>query len=171
MAKVADLAVAAGADSEETVSDKNKFLIFVTSKKQIMNECEILYRDKYFIAVNKPNGILVHRTKIAEEDSVFLLQIVRDLTGEHLYPVHRLDRPTSGVLLFAFDSHTARLLSEMLVSGDVTKQFTVLVRGWFPDEGDLDNPVNNDMGNVHRADTIFRKIRDFTPAIHVSYYA
>ena len=82
MAKVADLAVAAGADSEETVSDKNKFLIFVTSKKQIMNECEILYRDKYFIAVNKPNGILVHRTKIAEEDSVFLLQIVRDLTGE-----------------------------------------------------------------------------------------
>ena len=162
MAKVADLAVAAGADSEETVSDKNKFLIFVTSKKQIMNECEILYRDKYFIAVNNPNGILVHRTKIAEEDSVFLLQIVRDLTGEHLYPVHRLDRPTSGVLLFAFDSQTARILSEMLVSGDVTKQYTALVRGWFPDEVDLDNPVKNDRGNLQQAHTIFRNISHFT---------
>ena len=122
---------------------------------------EILYRDQYFIAVNKPCGMLVHRTKIAEEESEFVLQKLRDQIDCHLYPVHRLDRPTSGVLLFAFDSATAKLLSEMLVSGNAEKNYKALVRGWFPDSVDLDYPVKNDRGNLQEAHTIFRNIKHY----------
>ncbi|MEG1904322.1 MAG: pseudouridine synthase [Bacteroidales bacterium] len=116
---------------------------------------EILYQDQFMIAINKPGGLLVHRTRIAEEESVFVLQLLREQTGMHLYPVHRLDRPTSGVLLFAFDSVTARLLSEMLVSGSVIKEYRALVRGWLPESIDLDYPVKNDRGNLQEARTLF----------------
>lgn len=116
---------------------------------------EILYQDQYLIAINKPGGLLVHRTRIAEEESVFVLQLLREQTGLHLYPVHRLDRPTSGVLLFAFDAVTARLLSEALISGNVTKEYTALVRGWVAESIDLDYPVKNDRGNLQEARTLF----------------
>ncbi|MEG1616397.1 MAG: pseudouridine synthase [Bacteroidales bacterium] len=123
---------------------------------------EILYQDTHFIAINKPGGMLVHRTRIAEEESVFVLQLLREQTGKHLYPVHRLDRPTSGVLLFAFDPITARILSEMLVSGEVSKRYVALVRGWFPEETDLDFPVKNDRGNLQDARTLFIPLERFT---------
>ena len=123
---------------------------------------EILFQDKYFIAVNKPCGMLVHRTKISEEENEFVLQKLRDQTGLHLYPVHRLDRPTSGVLLFAFDSETAKILSQMLVSGEVTKKYIALVRGWFKNEEDLDFPVKNDRGNLQPAHTLFKNLKHFT---------
>lgn len=122
---------------------------------------EILYQDSYLIAINKPGGLLVHRTRIAEEESVFVLQLLREQTGRHLYPVHRLDRPTSGVLLFAFDSVTARLLSEMLVSKEVSKEYRALVRGWLTDPVDLDYPVKNDRGNLQEACTQFVPLERF----------
>lgn len=116
---------------------------------------EIIYQDDYLIAINKPGGMLVHRTRIAEEESVFVLQLLRKQTGHHLYPVHRLDRPTSGVLLFAFDPDTARKLSELLVSGLVTKEYVALVRGWMPEAVELNHPVKNDRGNLQEACTCF----------------
>ncbi|MEG1585609.1 MAG: pseudouridine synthase [Bacteroidales bacterium] len=116
---------------------------------------EILYQDDYFIAINKPGGLLVHRTRIAEEESVFILQLLRDQVQRHLYPVHRLDRPTSGVLLFAFDAATARTLSEALVSGEVKKEYRALVRGWLSAPVDLNYPVKNDRGNLQEAHTEF----------------
>lgn len=123
---------------------------------------EIIYQDEYFIAINKPCGMLVHRTRIAEEESVFVLQLLRDQTGKHLYPVHRLDRPTSGVLLFAFDPDTARQLSVMLVGGEVEKKYMALVRGWFAADGRLDYPVKNDRGNLQEACTWFRIAEKYT---------
>ena len=65
---------------------------------------EIIYQDEYYVAINKPNGLLVHRTKIAEEKVFFALQMLRDQIGEKVWPVHRLDRKTSGVLVFALVS-------------------------------------------------------------------
>ena len=62
---------------------------------------EIIYEDAQYVAINKPNGLLVHRTRIAEEKKEFALQLLRDQLGYRLYPLHRLDRGTSGVLLFA----------------------------------------------------------------------
>ena len=64
---------------------------------------EIIYQDDSLIAINKPHGLLVHRSKIADDAKEFALQMLRDQIGRHVNPVHRLDRKTGGVLLFAFD--------------------------------------------------------------------
>jgi tRNA pseudouridine65 synthase len=63
---------------------------------------EIIYQDKYLVAINNPSGLLVHRSPIDKRETRFALQLVRDQIGQFVYPVHRLDKPTSGVLLFAF---------------------------------------------------------------------
>ena len=80
---------------------------------------EILYIDDWLVAVNKPSGLLVHRSRIDKEAKRFALQEVRRLTGRYVHPLHRLDKPTSGVLLFAFDKETARFMGERFEAGEV----------------------------------------------------
>ncbi len=72
----------------------------------------ILYQDEYMVAVDKPAGLFVHRSFMDKDEIYFALQLVRDQIGQYVYPVHRLDRPTSGVLLFALTKEVATLLSE-----------------------------------------------------------
>ncbi|MCD4729103.1 MAG: hypothetical protein K8R74_00770 [Bacteroidales bacterium] len=67
---------------------------------------EIIYQDEQLEAINKPHGLLVHRTNIATDVSEFALQLLRDQLGKHVYPCHRLDRKTSSVLLFALDEES-----------------------------------------------------------------
>ena len=67
---------------------------------------EILYRDEHLIAINKPHGLLVHRSSIANDASEFALQTLRDQIGKPVYPAHRLDRKTGGILLFSLDKET-----------------------------------------------------------------
>ena len=71
---------------------------------------EILYQDEHIVAVNKPAGMLVHRSWLDRHETQFVMQTLRDQIGQLVYPIHRLDRPTSGVLLFALNSETANLL-------------------------------------------------------------
>ena len=71
----------------------------------------ILYQDERLIAIDKPSGLLVHRSDIDRRETRFAIQLLRDQIGRRVYPAHRLDRGTSGVLLFAFDSATARELA------------------------------------------------------------
>ena len=61
---------------------------------------EILYQDDYLVAINKPAGLLVHRTKIDRHETCFAVQLLRDQLGKMVYPIHRLDKPTAGILLF-----------------------------------------------------------------------
>ena len=68
-----------------------------------------IYRDEHFVAINKPNGLLVHRSYIASDASEFALQLVRDALGQYVYPVHRLDRKTSGVLIFGLSVYAFSL--------------------------------------------------------------
>ena len=77
--------------------------------KPVLN---ILYQDEYMVAVDKPAGLFVHRSFMDRDEIYFALQLVRDQIGQYVYPVHRLDRPTSGVLLFALTKEVARKLSE-----------------------------------------------------------
>jgi len=72
----------------------------------------ILYQDEYMVAVDKPAGLFVHRSFMDKDEIYFALQLVRDQIGQYVYPVHRLDRPTSGVLLFALSKEVATILSE-----------------------------------------------------------
>lgn len=82
---------------------------------------EILYQDNNLIAINKPSGWLVHRSWLDKNESIVVMQTLRDQIGQHVFPVHRLDRPTSGVLLFALSSEVARSLSVQFASKQIEK--------------------------------------------------
>jgi tRNA pseudouridine65 synthase len=119
-----------------------------------------LFRDGLLVVVNKPSGLAVHRG--AARDRVFALQLVRDALGQRVYPVHRLDRATSGVLLLALDSGTARRLQQQFEAGTVEKRYLALVRGIPPESGVIDHPVPKDEdGPRAPAITEFRRLAVF----------
>ncbi len=101
----------------------------------------ILYRDEDLIAVDKPAGLLVHPSMIDRRETRFAMKILRDQIGRLVYPVHRLDKPTSGVLLFALSPHAARLMSGLFEQRRVRKTYLALVRGYSLDEGLIDHPL------------------------------
>lgn len=101
---------------------------------------DILYRDDDLIAVDKPSGLLVHRTSLATDNDA-VLQRLRDQIGRRINPVHRLDRPASGVLLFAFTAETTRAMQKAFDEGCVEKKYLALVRGFTDALGTIDYPV------------------------------
>ena len=101
-------------------------------------ELEVIYRDEYLIAINKPSGLLVHKSMIDRAEIYFAMKILRDQIGTWVYPIHRLDKPTSGVLLFALDSHTAKLMSEQFKTHSIQKSYIAVVRGYIAEEGLID---------------------------------
>ena len=103
---------------------------------------EVVYADDHIIAINKPPGLLVHRSAIDRHETRFALQMLRDQVGQRVYPVHRLDKPTSGILLFALSPDCARQLSGQFESREVTKLYLAVVRGHCPDEGVIDHPLS-----------------------------
>jgi tRNA pseudouridine65 synthase len=104
-------------------------------------DLEILYQDEYVVAINKPSGLLVHRSWLDTHATEFAVQKLRDQIGQHVYPVHRLDRPTSGVLLFVLDKDCARHLMQQFIDQTTEKRYLALVRGYL-DQGILDYPLN-----------------------------
>jgi len=102
----------------------------------------ILYQDDYLVAVDKPPGLLVHRTGLDAGETLFALQLLRDQLGRPVWPAHRLDKGTSGVLLFALDAATARVLGSGFEAPDqVHKTYQAVVRGWPPESGLIDHPL------------------------------
>lgn len=109
---------------------------------------EILFEDEYLIAINKPAGLLVHRTSIAAEETVFALQMLRDQIGQHVSPAHRLDRPTSGVLLFSKKEEILPLLKEQFSDRSIQKTYLAIVRGIPAIKSDLiDHPLTSERSN------------------------
>jgi tRNA pseudouridine65 synthase len=106
-----------------------------------MEELEIIYRDEYLVAINKSTDLLVHRSWIDKEETRFAIQMLRDQIGQYVYPVHRLDKPTSGVLLFALSKEIARALSEQMQAKGFRKQYVALVRGYTEERGLIDYPL------------------------------
>jgi tRNA pseudouridine65 synthase len=103
---------------------------------------DILYLDDYLAIVNKPTGWLVHRTALDKGETRFVLQTLRDQIGQHVWPVHRLDKGTSGVLVFALSAEVARSLGQAFESGDgLQKTYRAVVRGWPADEGLIEHPL------------------------------
>ncbi len=101
----------------------------------------VLYRDEALIAVHKPSGLLVHRSALDRHETRFAVQIVRDQVGQHVYPAHRLDRGTSGVLLFALDRDVARQLGEQFQTQQIDKTYLAIVRGYPDETGAIDHPL------------------------------
>lgn len=101
----------------------------------------ILYRDDWLVVVDKPAGLLVHRSPLDARETRFAVQILRDQLGRYVYPVHRLDKGTSGALAFALDPATARDLSEAFAGAEVGKWYLALVRGWPDERGEIDHAL------------------------------
>ncbi|RUO58545.1 tRNA pseudouridine(65) synthase TruC [Pseudidiomarina insulisalsae] len=112
-----------------------------------MSELTIVFEDDSLIAIDKPSGLLVHRSWLAKDAREFALQMLRDQIGQRVYPAHRLDRPTSGLLLFAKDAATARALTTAFTERRVAKRYHAVVRGYLGD-GDLDYPLREELDKI-----------------------
>ena len=117
---------------------------------------EIIHQDEFLDAVNKPHGLLTHRSSIAAEEEYFALQLLRDQIGQKVFPVHRIDRKTSGALLFALDRETNKLLQQQFQSNAVIKTYKAIVRGFFPESIKVDHPVMNARKKMKEATTVFK---------------
>ncbi len=109
---------------------------------------DILYQDKSLVAINKPAGLLVHRSMIDRHETQYALQIVRDQIGQRVYPVHRLDKPTSGVLLFALSAEIARLMTEIFTARETQKEYLAIVRGYSDTHQVIDYPLKETLDKM-----------------------
>jgi len=120
---------------------------------------DILYRDNYLIAINKPHGLLVHRSPIAADVEEFALQMLRDQIGLKVNPAHRLDRKTGGVLLFALDKETEIAMQMQFTNNKVHKKYLAVVRGHTPDKEDIDYPLRKENGALQEAFTTYTTLK------------
>jgi tRNA pseudouridine65 synthase len=103
----------------------------------------------------------VHRSPIAADASEFAVQLLRNQIGQKVYPVHRLDRKTGGVLLFALNEEINRAMQQAFMNKDVTKKYLAIVRGFAPEKGTIDYPLTTEDGKVQDAITHYQKLRHF----------
>ena len=108
----------------------------------------ILYRDETLIAIDKPSGLLVHRSLIDKHETRFAIQLLRDQIGQRVYPLHRLDKPTSGVLLFALTETAARAMGAVFEDNAVSKKYLAVVRGYTPEQDRIDYPLREDLDRM-----------------------
>ncbi|RLJ64640.1 pseudouridine synthase [Sulfurisoma sediminicola] len=140
---------------------------------------DILYRDDHLIAIDKPPGLLVHRSDLDRHETRFAVQLLRDQIGRRVQPVHRLDRGTSGVLLFAFDAGVTRELSRQFEANEVEKTYLAVVRGWPPEEGLIDHALSRRFDDYGRslpdappqpAQTRFRRLATIELPVAIDRY-
>jgi len=141
---------------------------------------DILYRDKHLLAVYKPAGLLVHRSEIDRHETVFAVQVLREQLQQRVYTVHRLDKPTSGLMIFAFNSEDAAHLSNQFEQRKVKKNYVALVRGFMQSEGTVDyayaqrfdklDPATHDRERKLSAITHFKCLQQFEIDIPVDRY-
>lgn len=117
----------------------------------------ILHQDAHLVVVHKPPGLLVHRSPLSR-DRVFLLQTLRDQLGRRVWPVHRLDRATSGVMVFGLEPETARRLAAQFERHEVEKTYHALARGWVEETGLIDHPLKDESGRSQPAFTRYRRL-------------
>ncbi|WP_411358574.1 MULTISPECIES: tRNA pseudouridine(65) synthase TruC [unclassified Pseudidiomarina] len=123
------------------------YSVVLTRSLKMSDPLPIVFQDDVVIAIDKPSGLLVHRSWLAKDATTFALQLVRDQIGQRVYPVHRLDRPTSGILLFAKSAEIARELSTAFSERQVEKQYHAVVRGYLGD-GELDYALTEELDKV-----------------------
>lgn len=122
---------------------------------------EIVYQDEHFVAINKPAGLLVHRTSIAKDATEFALQILRDQIGQPVFPAHRLDRKTSGVLLFSLNKEVDKQMKNLFSERKTKKVYHAVVRGFSPEKSEIDYALKNDKGKEQNAVTQWQTLENF----------
>lgn len=116
----------------------------------------VLYRDEALVAIDKPPGWFVHRSNLDRHETRILMPVLRDQIGCHVHPVHRLDKGTSGVMLFALDTDICRQLSHQFEAQQIQKTYQAVVRGWPALSGRIDHPLGrvlDDYGDTGKSAT------------------
>lgn len=134
---------------------------------------EVLFEDDYCLIVNKPNNVLVHHSYYSrniKDDS--LLQLLRkQFEGSNFFPVHRLDRKTSGIIVLAKDKTYVSKFQALFTSDSIQKKYYALVRGFCEAAGRIDSRVKNpDTGVYKEALTLYKTISQITLNIPVQPY-
>jgi tRNA pseudouridine65 synthase len=124
-----------------------------------LNSYDILYEDDYLIAVHKPTGIFVHRSRLDPAASLFMVQEVRNLIGARVYPVHRLDRKTSGLLLMAKTKEIQSVMNKMFMDRQVHKKYLAIVRGYTSETFQIDYPIMSEKGKLQESITTFTTLQ------------
>jgi tRNA pseudouridine65 synthase len=126
---------------------------------------DILFQDEHYAAINKPHGLLTHPSAMAKDADTSAMQILRDHLGKHVYPVHRLDRKTGGVLLFALDKESHKVTQKMFAENLIHKKYWAIVRGYTEKEGEIDYPIKNENGKTKEALTLYTTLKTAEVAI------
>jgi len=145
-------------------------LLRLEQQHLIRERCEILYRDQYCVAVYKPAGMLVHRTS-ADQERENLLALLRDQLGCRVQPVHRLDKPTSGIVLFALEAASTAQFYALFQEREIEKIYVALVRGFTEASGVIDYPVKDDSGRELPAVTEYETLSTVELPMPVGPYA
>ncbi|MEX1001408.1 MAG: pseudouridine synthase [Crocinitomicaceae bacterium] len=134
---------------------------------------KVIYEDNDLIAVNKPPNLIVHHSHYARNiKEISLVQQLREYTSASIFPVHRLDRKTSGLLIFAKDKVTAKHLQDQFEAQTVEKTYLALVRGFVTTSGKVDTPVKNEeSGKYSPALTFYEPIEQLEVNIPVPPYS
>lgn len=122
---------------------------------------DILFEDDHILAIYKPAGYFVHRTKLDYQAETLVMPLLRDQIGQKVYPVHRLDRKTAGLLLMAKDEESQKAFNDMFMAGSVKKTYLALVRGWAPESFEIDYAIENDRGKLQEALTLGKSIAQY----------
>jgi tRNA pseudouridine65 synthase len=104
----------------------------------------VLHADAAIVAIDKPAGLLVHRSALDAHDTRSAADLLRAQLGAPVWLLHRLDKATSGVLAFARSAELASALGEAFMAGRVRKRYVALVRGWPAATGEIDYPLARD---------------------------
>jgi tRNA pseudouridine65 synthase len=115
--------------------------VVTSGPPEVADQLPILYQDDALVVVNKPSGLLVHRSPIDRHETRFAVQMLRDQLGRRVHPAHRLDKGTSGALAFALDRDTAATLAAMFAGQQVRKTYLAIVRGWPAASGLIEHPL------------------------------
>ncbi len=124
-----------------------------------MTPLSILYQDEFLVAIDKPAGMIVHPGREPEGPEWIAMKRLRDQLGRRVFPIHRLDRPTSGVLLFALDKQTAALAQQAFELRKVVKIYHAIVCGEAPQEWICETPLQtHPEGPLLPAQTSFKRL-------------
>lgn len=134
---------------------------------------DVIYEDEYILCVSKPNNVVVHHAhhsrNVADEDS--LLQMIQQQFNQKMYPIHRLDRKTSGIILLAKETKFVAKFQELFTKNEIQKTYYGIVRGHAPETKVIDSPVKGRDANVHKdAETHLFTFKTVTVDIPVKPY-